>query len=1233
MLSVRYRGHSSTAGFLPEAGLSCLLTEVQYALLMMRSLCIAVFRTRSGRYGFFDPHSRTAKGLPVSLGSVMAGTAVMLTFPHLSDMIDRLMKQHKMMDTHSSSTYELKPVVFYSLNTTNLSNAIQDTHSPPTAQTAAPSAAVLDDAHQRESSRSAPRLTAVVTDGCNKTVHEVCTDMETEPEPLNRFTLNSDTSHDVPDNESNSPAPIIATVVNDSALHDISHKLLKLSRQAKRKYKRRLLCSGKVSQRKENQKRKEKKKYASEKTFRGKKKSYANRQYSDKELRQRKQEHFRNCYRTKPELRQKKRNYITTAYRQNLSFRQKQKKYITSKYRQNSHFREKQKRYMTSKYRQNSHFREKHRQLMRQQMRDRRNNNLIYRSMHKMRCAMKIARKYRQIHRQAHESDREAENPLITAAISVFRSQIKAGPTFCCTVCHKASFPNQVQRCTRSNYVKNPDVVKACLTGKYVHICDDNCRNEQCKVPDERKTEWICHTCHNHLKKGAMPSLAVANNLELADIPSELCDLNILERHLIAKCITFAKIIPLPKGRQQCIRGNVVCVPSQIEGTVNALPRLRSESQVLRVKLKRRLCYRGHQLFQTVTWSKLVQALNKLTQIHPEYKDITIRDEAELCDPTLPDEEDDDDCDDVNVTMEDVDHDEDDLMEIDMCERNALCEAENGPENEVDGNEKIICDERQPEEQNDDPEQEEGNSPVSFFKTPKLEAMAFPVQFPTDDNSVKMSRPMSDLQNTTSESVHVWMTSLTDKYKARPETPEFEKMCMADFASTCRLVYGQQTKGKKVFPLLNDMGYVQKRETDKPAVIRFHRTSQEKHPEQFYGTLLKLYVPYRSDDELKPQFLSTYESFYERGCVQLPGANRPESVKRIVKQNREKYEKNSEEIESAIEEFEQNRGVIDEWCNLAPESEVVRLECIEELEARAPDHENVQEDVPEYAKQANTATEARAIREPTAVDPTLLRQMYQSLNHKQTCVFHAVRDWCIKRVCGHDPEQFFFYINGGAGTGKSHLIKCIYSEASKILCKLPRRAEEADISNPTVLLTAFTGTAAFNISGSTLHSLLKLPRSLKPPFQGLGNKLDEVRSDLLNAEIIVIDEVSMVSKPLFAYVDARLKQIKGSQKPFGGMSVIAVGDFYQLPPVRHSKPLCVQEPLQIDLWRHFKMVTLTEIMRQKDDVVFAEMLNRIRVKDKSDELSEADRAMLSQTITEPALVRLMPCTFLQQTNK
>lgn len=42
-----------------EAGLSCLLSDVRYALLVMSGLCIAVFRTTSGKYGYFDPHSRT----------------------------------------------------------------------------------------------------------------------------------------------------------------------------------------------------------------------------------------------------------------------------------------------------------------------------------------------------------------------------------------------------------------------------------------------------------------------------------------------------------------------------------------------------------------------------------------------------------------------------------------------------------------------------------------------------------------------------------------------------------------------------------------------------------------------------------------------------------------------------------------------------------------------------------------------------------------------------------------------------------------------------------------------------------------------------------------------------------------------------------------------------------------------------------------------------------------------
>ncbi|CAI5646503.1 unnamed protein product [Oreochromis niloticus] len=103
-----------------------------------------------------------------------------------------------------------------------------------------------------------------------------------------------------------------------------------------------------------------------------------------------------------------------------------------------------------------------------------------------------------------------------------------------------------------------------------------------------------------------------------------------------------------------------------------------------------------------------------------------------------------------------------------------------------------------------------------------------------------------------------------------------------------------------------------------------------------------------------------------------PHPHHSESVKRVVKRNKDKYEKNSEDIESALEEFEQNRDVvIDEWCNLAPESEVVRLQCDENLPERHSDDENEQENVPDYSRQSDAVTEIRAIREQPAVDPAV----------------------------------------------------------------------------------------------------------------------------------------------------------------------------------------------------------------------------------------------------------------------
>lgn len=62
--------------------------------------------------------------------------------------------------------------------------------------------------------------------------------------------------------------------------------------------------------------------------------------------------------------------------------------------------------------------------------------------------------------------------------------------------------------------------------------------------------------------------MADSNKLELSPIPLELCGLNILQRHVISKCIPFSKILTLPKVQQRANKGAVVSVPLDVEQTI-----------------------------------------------------------------------------------------------------------------------------------------------------------------------------------------------------------------------------------------------------------------------------------------------------------------------------------------------------------------------------------------------------------------------------------------------------------------------------------------------------------------------------------------------------------------------------------------------------------------------------------------------------------------------------------------
>ena len=90
------------------------------------------------------------------------------------------------------------------------------------------------------------------------------------------------------------------------------------------------------------------------------------------------------------------------------------------------------------------------------------------------------------------------------------------------------------------------------------------------------------------------------------------------------------------------------------------------------------------------------------------------------------------------------------------------------------------------------------------------------------------------------------------------------------------------------------------------------------------------------------------------------------------------------------------------------------------------------------------------------------------------------------------------------------------------------------------------------MNGMTLHSAFLLGESRYDGFQPLSSeKVNTLRSKLSKLVLLIIDEVSMVGADMLLEVHKRLQQIKGvpNDVMFGGVSVLAVGDLYQLPPV------------------------------------------------------------------------------------
>lgn len=201
----------------------------------------------------------------------------------------------------------------------------------------------------------------------------------------------------------------------------------------------------------------------------------------------------------------------------------------------------------------------------------------------------------------------------INNMIQMFEQDCQQMPCYVCSVCNRQMFRKQVKLFKIQKY-NDEEYIKKCINLNGLHEPLANCSNDclQC-------AKWICFTCDRNLALNRFPNQSSANNLALPQQEECLQHLNNLEKHLVSPIIPFMKILPLPKGQQKGIHGPVVCVPSNLSTVSQTLPRQLSDSTLVKVKLKRKLQYKGHHLYQQVSVERLRTALEYLKIVNPHY--------------------------------------------------------------------------------------------------------------------------------------------------------------------------------------------------------------------------------------------------------------------------------------------------------------------------------------------------------------------------------------------------------------------------------------------------------------------------------------------------------------------------------------------------------------------------------------------------------------------------------------
>lgn len=153
----------------------------------------------------------------------------------------------------------------------------------------------------------------------------------------------------------------------------------------------------------------------------------------------------------------------------------------------------------------------------------------------------------------------------------------------------------------------------------------------------------------------------------------------------------------------------------------------------------------------------------------------------------------------------------------------------------------------------------------------------------------------------------------------------------------------------------------------------------------------------------------------------------------------------------------------------------------------------------------------------------------------------------------------------------------------------------ANYKTNNIGITASTGIAAKLLNGTTIHSwsgidIVESTDTFDLILKRVLAKSTHVKR-WKNAQVLIIDEISLLDCKIFSFLDLIGQTIRSNKNPFGGIRVLVVGDFYQLPPVNGSFCFNCENNLWENTFNH--MINLTTSYRSNDDKL-NRILKRIR---------------------------------------